>query len=69
MPWDSTLYAVVDYLTGPPLHTIAWAAFIAAALGYALEGEFDGGVRRLLRMGIGLLLASHAAQIMNVLFG
>ena len=39
------------------------------ALAYALGAEFDGGVRRLFRMGIGLLLASHAVQIMNFLFG
>jgi type IV secretory pathway VirB2 component (pilin) len=69
MPWDSTLYTILDYLTGPALHTITWIAFIAAALAYALGAEFDGGVRRLFRMGIGLLLASHAVQIMNFLFG
>jgi len=34
-----------------------------------LAGEFDCGVRRLLRMGIGLPLASYAVQIMNFLFG
>ena len=69
MPWDPTLYRIVDYLTGPALHAMTWIAFIAAALSYALGAEFDGGVRRLFRMGIGLLLASHAVQIMNLLFG
>lgn len=69
MPWDPALYTIVDYLTGPALHGIISIAFIAAALAYALGAEFDGGVRRLFRMGIGLLLASHAVQIMNFLFG
>jgi type IV secretory pathway VirB2 component (pilin) len=69
MPWDPTLYTILDYLTGPALHAITWIAFIAAALAYALGVEFDGGARRLFRMGIGLLLASHAVQIMNFLFG
>jgi type IV secretory pathway VirB2 component (pilin) len=69
MPWDPTLYAVVDYLTGPALHAIAWLALIAAALDYALGGKLDGGVVRLFRMGVGLLLALHAVQIMNFLFG
>ena len=69
MPWDPTLYTILDYLTGPALHAIAWIAFIAAAIAYALGAEFDGGVRRLFRMGIGLLLASHAVRIMNFLFG
>jgi type IV secretory pathway VirB2 component (pilin) len=70
MPWDPTLHTIVDYLTGPALHAIIWIAFIAAALDYALAGEFDrGGVRRLFRVGIGLLLASHAVQVMNFLFG
>ena len=69
MPWDPTLYTIFDYLTGPALHAITWIAFIAAALAYALGAEFDSGVRRLFRMGIGLLLASHAVQIMNFLFG
>jgi len=61
--WDPTLYTIVDYLTGPALHAITWIAFIAAALDYALGGEFAGGVRRRFRMRIGLLLASHAVQI------
>ena len=26
MPWDPTLYAIVDYLTGPALHAITWMA-------------------------------------------
>jgi type IV secretory pathway VirB2 component (pilin) len=69
MPWDPTLHTIVDYLTGPALHAIIWIAFIAAAFDYALAGEFDRGVLRLFRMGIGLLLASHAVQIMNFLFG
>ena len=69
MPWDPTLYTILDYLTGPALHAISWIVFIAAALAYALGAEFEGGVRRLFRMGIGLLLASHAVQIMYFLFG
>jgi type IV secretory pathway VirB2 component (pilin) len=69
MPWDPTLYTIVDYLTGPALRAIAWIAFIAAALGYALGGEFDSGVRRLFRMRIDLLLASLAVQVMYFLFG
>ena len=35
---------------------------------YALAGEFNRRVRRLLPLGIGVLLASHAVQIMNFLF-
>jgi type IV secretory pathway VirB2 component (pilin) len=69
MPWDPTLQAITDYLTGPALHTIAALAFIAAAIGYALGGKLDGGVGRLLRMGAGIVLALHAVQIVNLLFG
>lgn len=69
MPWDPTLDAITDYLTGPALHTIAWLAFGAAAIGYALGGKVDGSVGRLLRMGAGIFLALHAVQIMNFLFG
>jgi len=69
MPWDPTLSALTEYLTGPALHTIALLAFIAAAIGYSLGGKLDGGVGRLLRMGAGIVLALHAVQIMNFLFG
>jgi len=51
------------------LHAIICIAFIVAALDYTLAGQFEGGVRRFFRLGIGLLLASHAVQIMNFLFG
>ena len=69
MPWDPTLCVVTDYLTGPALRTVAWLAFGAAAIGYALGGEVDGSVGRLLRMGAGIMLALHAVQIANFLFG
>jgi type IV secretory pathway VirB2 component (pilin) len=69
LPWDGPLEAIAEYLVGPAVHTLAWIAFGAAAVAYAIRGECSDGVSRLLRMGVGITVALNAVRIVNFLFG
>ena len=66
LPWDYTLNAIQNFVTGPLAHFVIVVSGICALLGFALAGDNEL-VRRFAKAVIGTSAALLAVQLLNYL--
>jgi len=69
MPWESGLATISNSLQGPVAYAVAIIGFIVAAIGFVIQGEMTGIMKKLVQAVMGIAVLLSVVSLISAFFG
>lgn len=69
MPWEGGLATISNSLQGPVAYAVAIIGFIVAGIGFVIQGEMTGIMKKLVQAVMGIAVLLSVVSLISTFFG